>query len=193
VLEGREVKIRLRLPTKFRRQLPIGSGNRPTKAKAPLNSLCPHCKVVLEAYNPKAVEGRFVDFSEPGGLGWSDAKKALIWEIYEPLEDRASQDCDLCLLFFGMLSEDKVIVMRKDKLRRQENYNNRSITQYWCVVQCGFTIVDGVIIEDIEWGLQLSYDIGGPPGRTHIVLTARVVRIPFLLGVFNIHYTEHEN
>jgi hypothetical protein len=53
--------------------------------------------------------------------------------------------------------------------------------------------VDGVAIDDIEWGLQLSYDIGAPPGRTDIVLIARVMRIPFLLSVFNIHYNEHRN
>jgi hypothetical protein len=46
--------------TKFRRQLKIGRGSRPTKARAPPppDSLCPHCKAVLEAYDPKAIEGR---------------------------------------------------------------------------------------------------------------------------------------
>jgi hypothetical protein len=180
-------------PNKFYRQLQIGRGNRPTKAKAPLDSLCPHCKVVLEDYNPKAVEGRSVDFSEPAGLGWSDEKKALIWETYDSLEDRASQGCALCLLFFGMLSEDRVIAMRKDKSRGQEIYQNRSIIRYWCVVQGPSMFENGIAIDDMEWGLKLSYDIGGPPGRTHIILTARVMRVPFLLSMFDIHYDEHGN
>jgi hypothetical protein len=96
--------------------------------KSPIESLCHECRLTVKMYEP-----RIALLRPRSAYG---VQRSLIWETDKILEETAHQECALCLMFFGMLSESQIVSMRKHKLATLEQHPAYPpfLTQYWCTI-----------------------------------------------------------
>ena len=96
--------------------------------KSPIESLCHECRLTVRMYEP-----RIASLRPSSAYG---VQRSLIWETDKSLEETAHQECALCLMFFGMLSESQIVSMRNHKLATLEQHPAYPpfLTQYWCTI-----------------------------------------------------------